>query len=493
VRLCSRRLVSCEERRLTGTRTADIRAILGGGAEEDRIAVSHFVVGALFLVVGSLLAVLAFASLRFGDFLPLSFGRIEPMANLTLMIGFSVISLVGGVYYVLPRLTGARLWNPRLAGLGLIGLAGLVIAGATAVGLGLGSGRQPFSLPWWIDLPMAAMLAVPFLITVRTIADREEKHSYVTVWFVLGGVTWLPLLYAAHAAGHAPFLSAVAVAYTDLLLSAGLVTMVILTLGTGLLYYTVVRELDIALASRSLAVVGFWSLGFASVWWGTAQLTFGPGPGWLAGAAAALGLAFPIGAMANAANVSLTLEGSWGELAESPGVASGVFGLFLALGIGAMAALAGFRSVASITSLTSFWEAIEYTAVAGAGALLVAGVSFAALPRLIGRDMPSPARARTFIRLTLTGSIGVLVFLTAAGLVDGYSWVAGSNSGGFIDAGEGWRAGTGATVDALILLALVSALIAFLGHSAYARTILGTVVKGKARPQEMLVSVEEES
>lgn len=478
---------------MTSTRAADIKTILGGGAEEDRIAVTHFVVGAFFLVLGSLLAVLAFVSLRFADLLPITFGRLEPMANLTLVLGFCVISLVGGVYYVLPRLTGARLWNTRLAWLGLLGMTGLVLAGAGAVGLGLGSGRQPFSLPWWVDLPLVAMLAIPFMVTARTIADREEKHSYVTIWFVLGGVTWLPLLHAAYAAGHAPFLPAIAVTYNDLFLGAGLVTMVILTLGTGLLYYTVVRELDIPLASRSLAIVGFWSLGFASVWWGTAQLTFGPGPGWLAGVGAALGLAFPVGALANAANVSLTLEGSWGELPDNPGVASGVFGLFLAVGIGVIAALGGFRSVASVASLTSFWEAIEYTAVAGVGALLVAGVSFAALPRLVGRDIPDPARARSFIRLTVAGSIGVLVFLTAAGLVSGYSWIGGSNSGAFIDAGEGWGVGAGATTDTLMLFALFSAVVAFLGHAAYASTIFGTLVKGRARTQEMLVSVEEGS
>lgn len=478
---------------MTGTRTTDIRAILGGGAEGDRVAVTHFVVGALFLVAGSLLAVLSLASLRFAGLSLISFGRLEPMANLVLLLGFGVISLVGGVYYVLPRLTGVRLWNPRLAGLGLLGTAGLVLLGVVVIGLGLGSGRQPFSLPWWIDLPMVGVLAVPFLVTARTIAEREEKHSYVTIWFVLGGVTWLPLLYAAYAAGHSPFLTPVAMAYNDMFLAAGLVTMVVMTLGTGVFYYTVVRELDVPLASRTLAAVGFWSLGLASVWWGTAQLIFGPGPGWLAGVAAALGLAFPIGAVANAASVSLTLEGSWSRLGDHPGVSAGVYGLFLAAGVGALAAIAGFRSVAAVATLTSFWEAVEYTAIAGVGVLLVAGVSFAALPRLIGRDMPSPRRARSFIRLTLIGSIGVLVFLTAAGLVSGYSWIAGSNSGAYVDAGEGWGAGAGPVVDTFLLFALGASLIAFLGHAAYASTILGTVVRGPARTQEMLVTVEQSS
>ena len=475
---------------MAATQTADIRAVLGGGSAEDRVAATHLVVGALFLVLGSALAVLSFSALRFGDLFPISYGRLEPMANLTLVIGFCVISLVGGVYYVLPRLTGARLWNSRLAGLGLLGMAGLVLAGDLAVALGLGSGRQPFGLPWWIDLPMLGVLSVPFLIASRTIVNREEKHSYVTIWFVLGGVTWLPLLYATHVAGHAPFLSSLAIAYNDLFLSSGLITMVVITLGSGLFYYTVVRELDIALVSRQLALVGFWSLGFASVWWGTAQLIFGPGPGWLAGVAAALGLAFPIGALANAANVSLTLEGSWGDLGDRPGVSAGVFGLFLAVGVGALAALGGFRSVASVAALTSFWESIEYVSVAGVGALLVAGVSFSALPRLTGREIASPERARSFSRLTVIGSVGVVIFLTAAGLYNGYAWIGGANSAAFVNAGEGWGAGVGATADTLVLLALAFSVVAFMGHLAYASTILGTLVRGRAIPQEILVARE---
>src|SRR5690606_1412264 len=86
---------------------------------------------------------------------------------------------------------------------------------------------------------------------------------------------WLPLLYATYFVGHAPFVSSVARAYMDSALLAGIVTMVVGVLGSGLLYYTVVRELDVALASRPLATVGMWSLAFASIWWGVAQLPIG--------------------------------------------------------------------------------------------------------------------------------------------------------------------------------------------------------------------------
>ena len=471
---------------MAATQTADIRALLGAGADEDRVAAAHFLVGAVFLVLAGALELLALFSLRFAGLSPVTFGRAESMANVTVMLGFLVLTLSGGIYYVLPRLTGARLWRKELAILGLLGTSGLVVIDLLAVVLGLGEGRQPFGLPWWLHIPMLGLLAIPFAITMMTIRRREEKRSFVTLWFVIGGAAWLPLLYLVYFAGDLPFVSSLGEAYTDLFFTAGFVTLWVFTVGSGLFYYTVVKELEIPLASRQLAAVGFWSLGFAAVWWGTAQLVFGPGPGWIAGVSAALGLAFPIGALANASSVSLTLQGHWEKLGEKPGVVSGVVGLYLGVVVAVLASFASFPSVGSVTALTAYWEAIEYGALFGVGALLAAGLTFEALPRVSGRDLSSLDRPRSFNRWTVIGVGGVMLCLLAAGLVNGYSWVAGSNSAAYVNAGEGWAEGAGAA-DALLLIAFGFGIIAFIGQLAYAATVIGTITIGKAVPQEVLV------
>lgn len=470
---------------MAATQTADIRALLGAG-DEDRVAVAHFLVGALFLVVAGICQLLALFSLRFAGLSPISFGRAESMANITVMLGFLVLTLAGGVYYVLPRLTGSRLWRKELAYLGLLGVSGLVVLDLLAVVFGLGEGRQPLGLPWWLHIPMVAVLTIPFAVTMMTIRRREEKRSFVTLWFVIGGVAWLPLLYFVYAVGHLPFVTSLGAAYTDLFFSSGFVTLWVFTVGSGLIYYTVVKELDIPLASRQLASVGLWSLGFAAAWWGSAQLVFGPGPGWIDGVSAALGLAFPIGALANASNVSLTLQGHWEETGDKPGVTSGVIGLYFGVAVALLAAFAAFPSVGSVTALTAYWEAIEYAALYGVGALLAAGVVFEAMPRIAGRELATLDRPRSFIRWTVIGVGGVMVSLIAAGLVSGYSWLAGSNSAAYVDAGEGWAAGAGAA-DVLLLVAFGFGIVAFLGQLAYAATVIGTVTVGKAVPQEVLV------
>jgi cbb3-type cytochrome oxidase subunit 1 len=471
---------------LAATQTANIRDLLGASADGDRVAAAHFLIGALFLVLAGALELLTLFSLRFGGLSPVSFGRVESMSNITIMLGFLVVSLSGGIYYVLPRLTGARLWRKELALSGLILISGLVVVDLLAVVLGFGPGRQPLGLPWWLHIPMLGALSIPLAVTMMTIRQRVEETSFVTLWFVIGGTAWLPLLYLAYFAGDLPFLTALGQTYSDLFFSAGFVTLWVFTVGSGLFYYTLVKELDIPLAFRQLASVGFWSLGFAAAWWGTAQMVFGPGPGWVDGVAASLGLAFPIGALANASNASVTLQGHWEELGEKPGVLSGVIGLYLGVAVAILASFASFPSIGSVTALTPYWEAIEYAALFGVGVLLTAGISFEALPRVSGREPRTYDRPRSFNRLTVIGVGGVMISLVSAGLLSGFSWIAGSNSAAYIDAGDGWGAGAGAA-EALLLFAVGFGIIAFLGQLAYAATVIGTILNGRAVPQEVLV------
>ena len=439
------------------------------------------------MALGGALQLASLLALRFPGLVPVSFGRLEPMTNLTLMIGFGAISLVGGAYYVLPRLTGTRLWSPKAAAFSLQVTVALVLLGLVSIGLGFGDGSQPLGLPWWVDLPLMLFLYVPAVVALGTIRRRQEQRSFVTLWFVVAGLLWLPLLYDTHLVAELPGASSVVAAFSEALFSAGYSTMFLITVGSGLLYYTVVKELDVPLASRQLAMVGFWSLGFAAGWWGAAQLIFGPGPDWVAGVAAALGLALPIGAVANATNVSLTLDGSWHDLREHPGVQVGVTGLYLTAGVSVLVALAGFRSVASVVSGTAFWEAIEYVMLNGIGVLLVAGVVFAALPRMVGRSLETPARAIRVQRYVLGGSVGLLISMGAAGILAGYSWVGGSNTASYIDAGDGWAAGLGNTNATLMLLALLFGAVVFVGQLGYVGVVFGTVSRGKAIPQEVLV------
>ena len=116
----------------------------------DTAAKWHIIVSTAFLALAGVVWVVGMVELRFSGTLtgPFSYGRIRPIALLLAVMGWLTLSLAGGIYYVLPRLTGTRMRGEALALAGGVGTAVVTVVGALVVLLGGGDGTGPFSLPW---------------------------------------------------------------------------------------------------------------------------------------------------------------------------------------------------------------------------------------------------------------------------------------------------------------------------------------------------------
>lgn len=467
----------------------DIRSLIRSDrTQPDSAAVAHVVTGTGFLALGSVAAALTLVSMTFPSFLPLGYGIFRSMAMLALVAGFATLSLVGLAYFVLPRLTGARLWSENLAWLGLLITAATTAAGLVVVGVGLGDGREPFALPWWLDLPMLAGLAVPPLVAVMTVRSRVEHRTYVTVPYVVTALAGLPLLYLA---GNIPGITSVATALGDFFyLSASLV--VLIFLAVGLVYYAVVKQSEQPLAGRQLSQVGYWSLLFGAGWFGAAQLISGPIPEWLASVAAVLGLGFPVGLAASSGAVTATLEGRWRQGQDTdPVVMTAVAGLGMGLLVSVLASVGSFRSTATLVAFTPFWEGIVFGLVLGAIPLLVASSVLHTLPRMTGRALFAPESAGRMVKLILLGAGGAALFFVTAGLVTGYSWAGGSFTGAYAAVGDGWSE-AGGSGGVFLGLATVAGLIAIWGNLILASLVTRTITRGRVTTQEVLVTREEQ-
>ena len=463
----------------------DIRTLIRGDrAQPDRAAVAHIVVSLGFLAAGSLAALAGLLSMAFPAFIPLGYGLIRAITMLALLVGFATLSVVGGAYYVLPRLTGAPLWNERLAGLGLVVISITTALGIVVVGAGFGDGGEPLALPWWLDLPMLAGLAIPSLVALQTVRHRTEKRIFVTIPYVLIGLVAMPILYLAN---NLPGLTSLASTLGDLWFSSAYPIAAIVLPVIGIVYYAVVKD-GRPLAGRQLASVGLWSLLFGAGWFGVAQLAGGPVPSWLGAVAAAGGLAFPVGMIVSTACLVATLEGSWrGEEETDPVVMTALAGTGLGVFVAILAALAGFRSAATLLAFTPYWEAISYGLVLGVIPLLIASWTYQALPRITGRRIISTDAVRRQVRLTLLGTGGVVLLLVIAGLVTGYSWAGGAFTGTFAAVGDAWEVATGPS-RVLVGIAVVPGLVAVLGNLGLASVIFGTLTQGQVGPQEVLVT-----
>jgi cbb3-type cytochrome oxidase subunit 1 len=461
--------------------TASARAIGYEG-----VAVGYLFGSAAFLAIGSLVWLAALTSVRFPNVLPFSHGHLRPIALTLLGLGWIVLGFSGGVYHVLPRLTGSPLAAGRMAQLALPGTVIVTVVGVVAVALGWGDGREPFALPPWLDVPVVALLVVPALVTLATLRARHERSLYPTIWFVVAAATWLPVLYLT---ASLPGLNRLVSTLSDLAFTSGFLHVWGLGLATGLAYYVVPKAAEQPLASRQLAKVGFWSLVFGAIWSGAVQMVAGPLPEWLQSVAAVLGLALPVAAVANATNIAMTIGPRWRRIAQEPVLAAAAAGAGFAALASILGAIAGFRSAAVIVSLTAFWDGVFYLTMFGAIALLFAAFAWHVLPNMVGRKVDQ-ARAMTLVRRNLLFVSLTTLFLVMAGMASGYGWLGGAFTGTYTAVGEGWTVAGGPS-GVLFGLAILFGAGAFIAQLGVALSIYRVLTSGRATVQEVLVTRSE--
>ena len=457
------------------------------GPGPDTAAKWHIVLSTAFLALAGIVWVVAMVEVRFTGTLtgPFPYGRVRSIALLLAVIGWLTLSLAGGVYYLLPRLTGTPMRGEGVALAGGAATAAVTLAGSVVVLMGWGDGSGPFGLPWWVSLPLFLTLLAPMAVTVSTVRHRSEPNIFVSLWYALAAVVWLPLLYLVGALATP---SSVAGALSESVSLFGLSNLWVVGMGVGLAYYVMVKETGNPLASRQLARVGFWSLAFGSAWSGAAPLVFGPIPGWLEAVAFLMTLALPISALANAANLALTAEGAWSERKQRPVVAAALAGSFFALTMAALTSFGAVRSSAAVVGLTPFWDGVLYGTLFGAGGLFVAAWTYQALPSIGGRRLASLGLAQAHLRLTFWGVGMTSALLVGAGLLSGYSWAGGSYTG-VSPTGEGWEALHGMP-SLLVGLSILSGLVALAGQLALCLVVFRTFTSGRTSAQEILALAE---
>ncbi|MDH4118681.1 MAG: cbb3-type cytochrome c oxidase subunit I [Acidimicrobiia bacterium] len=457
-------------------------------AASEPVVAMHILVSSVFLAVGSALYLLSLASVVFPDVFAdaVSFGRLRPAAMSATMIGWLTISLLGGAYYLLPRLTGVALRRPQLARLTAVGLAAVAILGMVLNLVGMGDGAEPLGYPWWLDLVLLVLLTLPLIITVETVRARVEPISYVSLWFVLAGVAALPLLQAAQTL---EFGSTLGTSLKGLHFAAGFNAVWVIGMGVGLAYYTIVRATDLPLANRQLTRAGFWSLMFAASWAGPLQMVYGPTPDWLDAVAAVMTLALLVGTMAHAVALGTTVAPAWESARTDPVVSATLAGAGFAVVVALLTAIGGFRSAASVVAFTPYWEGMTVGTLFGVGGLLVAGWTNQALPVVSGRRLSSPALSSRHVRLTVWGAGSAMALLTVSGIVTGLGWsgAAYTQTPAF---GETWETVTGSGA-LLFGLATVGALVMVLGAATFVISVFSTISSGTADVTETLMSREE--
>ena len=471
----------------TDARMAPERA---SGSDHPEIAASGLMVlSCLFLLAGVGLFTLMLIKLAiptlFADTAFLSYGRLRPAAVSMLVYGFGGTLAQAAAYYLTPRLVGVPLRNQPVALLAGAAYGGLVLIGALVVLFRGPSGPELAEFPPLVDWPLAAVLLVPPMIVTSMIRDRTDEGTYISLLYVIGAVWWFPAL---HITGSIPGLGNIGSFLQTSLVAGGMLTLALPAAALGAAYYVAVKESGRPLFSGPLARAGFWTLAGTALLATPARFLGGPAPGWTETIAVTASMGLALSAVTVMSTVGLTLSGDW-ETTRSNIVLRTLFaGTVTYSLITLLMGVSGFRSVAAVVGLTTWYDGLATGLMIVAIPLLGVAFIFYAFPRITGRELSGTGPAGRGLRLTLWGGGAAAASLLVTGLVTGLTWNWASASGARSNTGAGFSSTLGG-LDVLFTLAALACVVALVGLALLIWTVIGTYIAGPARAVEILIPV----
>jgi cytochrome c oxidase cbb3-type subunit 1 len=391
-----------------------------------KVTFEYLAHGTFWLLVGTFVGLLAAHKLNWPDSMAvpwLSFGRIRPIHTNTVFWGWSSMALTGLAIFVVSRTSRTPLWSPRLARISLWLWNACVVGGIVTLATGGTRGPQEYrEYVWWVAglLMLGAVLNGYNLY--RTVAARKVAEIYVSNWYILGAFCWVAVIAVT---GYLPIWDSGVenVIIQGYYMHNG-VGMWFTPMCLGITYYALPRLLGKPIYSYALGVLGFWTALLFYPTIGAHHFIFSPVPWWIQTTAILFSVGMMVPVWAGAGNLLLTLKGSWDQIRRSyslPFVLTGVIGYALSSTQGTMEA---FRNANIYWHFTNFTIGHSHLAMYGFVAFIIWGSAYGLVPRITGRE-PSPIAVGLHFWLSLGGIIIYVLATSIAGILQGFSWVAG--------------------------------------------------------------------
>ena len=325
---------------------------------DDSAARNFMVVSALWLVFGTAMGLLLAIEFVFPDFmswLPFVFSRLRQEHTNTVMFGFLSTGMIGLWYYVLPRLTGRRLWSEVWANIVLLLWTAGVLIGVVLISMAHSQSREYAEMVWGVDIAILVALVINLVIVFMTIARRVESKLYVTLWFIIGTAMWMPLLYAiGNVVWNPPTgaLTGINDAIWNWFYGHNVLGLWFTTGMIGTFYYLLPKEVHTPLYSVKLGLISFWGTLIFYTGVGGHHLLWAPIPGWLKVTAVAesIGMILPVTAFF--INTVMTMRGNWNRFFSNVSLRFTITGAIAYIIVsfqGSQTALFGMNSLAHFT------------------------------------------------------------------------------------------------------------------------------------------------
>ena len=387
----------------------------------------------LWLVVGSVAGLTASIKLHEPDWLTgqawLTFGRIRTAHLSAVLYGWITNAALGMIVWLLPRLLRTRLegaiWVMLGGSLINVGIAGSI--GATSTGWT--AGMEYLEIPWQIAIFMFVGFALIILPLLFTLVNRKVEHLYVSVWYMVGALLWIAVLFLV---GKIPGVhTGVQQATTNWWYGHNVLGLWFTPVAVGAIYYFLPKIIGRPIRSYNLSLLGFWTLAFFYGQVGGHHLIGGPVPGWLITLSIVQSVMMVVPVIAFAINIGQTMYGRMHLARYSPTLRFMMFGGAMYVASSIQGSLEALRSVNQITHFTHFTVAHAHLGAYAFVTMALFGAIYFMMPRVLHWEWPYPRLITLHFWLSVIGITIYFVGLSIGGWLQGMAMLDGAKP--FID------------------------------------------------------------
>jgi cbb3-type cytochrome c oxidase subunit I len=398
--------------------------------KQNSASLNFMLTAGAWLVVGTLMGLVLALEFVFPDLFHgvpwLVFSRLRQAHTNTVMFAFLSGGMMGLWLYIVPRLTGRRLWSERLGNLTMLLWNAAVAVGIAGLLAAMSQSREYAEFIWPVDVAVMVVLALNLVNLYMTIAHRVEPKMYVSLWYISGSLIWMPLLYFIGNVMWNPPTGALT-GINDTIFNWFYGHNVLgLWFTTGLLpviYYIVPRETRTPLYSHLMSLVAFWGIAFFYTGVGSHHLEWAPIPYWLQTIAVAESIGMILPVVAFMMNIFLTLRGNWDRVLTSIPLRLAVTGWAAYMLVSFQGSHQALRGINLLTHFSQYVPAHAHLGLMFFSASTVMAGMYYVIPRIFDCQLYSRTLANVQYSLYVVGFTFFFVGFTSIGLVQGTAWL----------------------------------------------------------------------
>ena len=397
---------------------------------DNSAATSFLVSAAVWLVIGTVFGLILTIEYLFPDFargIPwLVFGRLRQAHTNTVLFAWLSGAMMGCWLYIVPRLTGRKIYSEFLGHFSSIAWNVALLFGIAAILNGQSQSREYAELIWIVDVAVMIVLLTNGFNILMTIGHRVEPKLYVSLWYIIATVVLFPILYFIGNVMWAPPTGSLT-GINDTIFNWFYGHNVLgLWFTTGLLaiiYYIVPKETGTPLYSMWLSLVAFWGVLFFYTGVGAHHLLWAPIPYWLKTIAVAESFGMVIPVVAFGFNILLTMRGNWHHVRSSVPLLYALTGWASYVIVSFQGSNEALRGVNELTHFTGYVPGHAMFALIFFAASTCMAGAFYIVPRVNGCILYSRRLARAQYGLYVIGFVAFFVGFFVGGAIQGSAWV----------------------------------------------------------------------